>query len=121
MEEGRKEGQRGDMIDNGNKRKIQRTLNQTRRTSGAEPTAKFKESVSGSYPGYNPKISRVLCVRHRIKLLETLGNQVNNTSKIAMIRFTGAQEKGAMECLEVPQEIMMKGYLWIETLGRSLG
>ena len=44
--------------------------------------------------------------------------------KIAMVRFRGAREKGAMtfvECLGFSQEDTMEGPLWKETLGRSLG
>ena len=44
--------------------------------------------------------------------------------KIAMVRFRGAREKGAMafvECLGFSQEDTMKGPLCRETLGRSLG
>ena len=41
--------------------------------------------------------------------------------KIAMVRFRGAREKGAMvfvECVGVSQEDIMEGPLWRETLGR---
>ena len=44
--------------------------------------------------------------------------------KIAMVRFRGAREKGAMafvECLGFSQEDTMEGPLWRETSGRSLG
>ena len=43
--------------------------------------------------------------------------------KRAMVRFRGAQDKGAMafvECLGVSQEDTVEGPLWRETLGRSL-
>ena len=58
------------------------------------------------------------------KLLQDLQTLESAAMKRAMVRFSGAREKGAMafvECLGVSQEDTMGSPLWRETLGRSLG
>ena len=50
--------------------------------------------------------------------------QLTEQQRVAMVRFRGAREKGAMafvECPGVSQEDTMEGPMWRETLGRSLG
>ena len=65
------------------------------------------------------------CVHSGKKLLQDLQTQESAAMKTTMVRFREAWEKGAMalfvECLGVSQEYTMKGPLWRETLGKSLG
>ena len=78
----------------------------------------------GVVPRVQSKLSRDLHVHRGKKLLEDRQTQESTPMKRAMVRFRGAQEKGAMafvECLGVSQEDTMEGPLWRgETLGRSL-
>ena len=67
---------------------------------------------------------RALHAHRGKKLLQYLQTQESAAMKRAMVRFREARKKGAMafvECLGVSQEDTMKGPLWRETLGRSLG
>ena len=78
----------------------------------------------GVVPRVQPKLSRDLHAHRGKKLLQDLQTQESALMKIAMVRFRGARDKGAMafvECLGVSQEDTMEGPLWTETLGRSLG
>ena len=75
-------------------------------------------------PRVQSKLSRALHAHRGKKLLQDLQTQESAATKRAMVRFMGAQEKGAMafvECLGFSQEDTMEGPLWRETLGRSLG
>ena len=70
------------------------------------------------------KFSPALHAHRGKKLLQDLQSQESAAMKRAMVKFRGAQEKGAMafvECLKFSQEDTMEGPLWRETLGRSLG
>ena len=78
----------------------------------------------GVVPRVQSKLSRALHAHRGKKLLQNIQNLESTAMKKAMVRFRGAREKGAMayvECLGVSQEYTMKGPLWRETLGRSLG
>ena len=78
----------------------------------------------GVVPRVQSKLSRALHAHHGKKLPKDLQTQESAATKRAMVRFRGAREKGAMafvECLGFSQEVTMKGPLWRETLGRSLG
>ena len=78
----------------------------------------------GVVPRVQSKLSRALHAHRGKKLLQDLQTQESAATKRAMVRFRGAQEKGAMavvECLGFSQEDTMEGPLWRETLGRSLG
>ena len=78
----------------------------------------------GVVPRVQSKLSRALHAHRGKKLLQDLQTQESVAMKIAMVRFKGAREKGALafvECLGVSQEDTMEGPLWRETLGRSLG
>ena len=75
-------------------------------------------------PRVQSKLSHALHAHRGKKLLKDLQTQERAAIKRAMVRFRGAQEKGAMtfvECLGVLQEGTMKGPLWRETLGRMTG
>ena len=77
----------------------------------------------GVVPRVQSKLSRALHAHRGKKLLQDLQTQESAATKRAMVRFTGAREKGAMafvECLGLSQEDTMEGPLWRETLGRSL-
>ena len=78
----------------------------------------------GVVPRVQSKLSCALHAHRRKKLLRGLQTQESTTMKRAVVRVTGAQEKGAMtfvECLGVSEEDTMEGPLWRETLGWSLG
>ena len=75
-------------------------------------------------PRVQSKLSRALHAHRGNKLLQDLQAQESSLMKRAMVRFRGAQEKGAMvfvECPGVSQNDTVEGPLWRETLGRSLG
>ena len=78
----------------------------------------------GVVPRVQSKLSRALHAHRGKKLLQDFQNLENTAMKKAMVRFRGAQGKGAMafvECLEVSQEDKMEDPLSRETLGKSLG
>ena len=75
-------------------------------------------------PRVQSKLSRALHAHRGKKLLRDFQTQQSAATKRAMVRFRGAQEKGAMafvECLGFSQEDTMEGPLRRETLGTSLG
>ena len=58
------------------------------------------------------------------KASQDLQDLNNTVMKIAIVRIKEAQDNVTMtfvECLGVSQEDAMEGFLWRETLGRSLG
>ena len=70
------------------------------------------------------KLSRALHAHRGKKLQQDLQTQESAAMKRAMVRFRGAQEKGAMafvECTGVSQEDTMEGLLWRETLAGAWG
>ena len=78
----------------------------------------------GVVPRVQSKLWRALHAHRGKKLLQDLQTQESPPIKRAMVRFRGAQEKGAMafvKYLGVSQEGTMVGPLWRGTLGRSLG
>ena len=78
----------------------------------------------GVVPCVQSKLSRALHAHRGKKLQQDLQTQESAAKKRAMVRFSGAREKGAMafvEYLGFSQEDTMEGPLWRETLGRSLG
>ena len=77
----------------------------------------------GVVPRVRSKLSRALYAYRGKELLQDLQTQESAGIKRAMVRFTGAREKGAMafvECLGFSQEDTMEGSLLGEILGRSL-
>ena len=75
-------------------------------------------------PRVQSKLSRAIRAHHGKKLLHDPKNPENTAMKKERVRFRRSRQKGAMrfvECLGVLQEDMMKGLLWMEALGRSVG
>ena len=78
----------------------------------------------GVVPRVQSKLSRILRAHRGKKPLQDLQTQESAAMKRAMVSFRGAREKCAMafvDCPGVSQEDTMKGPLWRETLGWSLG
>lgn len=113
-DEGEKAGQKGEIMGNGNKRRKQRHLSHTERTSGAGPTDVLVKSVSGLCPRYN--------LNYRTFFTCTLCSISRKTSETKTIIVEGIREMGTttfMECLGVSQGNMVEGPLWRKTLRRN--